>query len=640
MMRIRPRHQAPHYRALLGGALASALMCGTALAAFPPYVSPVTGDINLLTVAKGDGLTLTDVTTTASSPIITSASHCFLLSDLNKVIAVSASSTVASLNAPIASTTIQGVTGCAATLATAPTASVSGTAVATFGTDDSAAIAALAQIVSATGGGIFVPARMFIVANPIPWASRVHMHGLGAGVSIFKWISPSDLTLGMFYGLGSLTAPYVDDQFQDFEIDEESATLATYTVNAKAFRFQFMTRPLFSGLYVHGSPASGVGTDYLAGGRITNNVVANCGRKASSGAPGGSGIGVGTYGSNYPDGSIIADNTVYEPTNGAGNYGIFVESQVNQSVASSNRITGNVVYLYGAQRGIASSGVFGTLIEANQVVGSGAALSRGISIDLGTLVTATADQYGKTLGNIVSNVDVGIYYDGSGSAQYSPASYTFEHNTVFGNLRYGYWLHSGASIQLDGVTISGGTVYGNGSAGVYADGTAGFKNLDVEGLKAFKNGLTTAIAAQQAGISVAAPVAKLTMHGDTIYDDGGAKQLYGLITTAAITAADITSNNLTGNVTGALQLSGPGSVAGWIADNQGYNPLGAVSITPTASPWTYTAGNTPETLYLSGGTITSVAKGGVAIASPVSLEPSETVVVTYAAAPTAVADRR
>jgi hypothetical protein len=75
-----------------------------------------------------------------------------------------------------------------------------------------------------------------------------------------------------------------------------------------------------------------------------------------------------------------------------------------------------------------------------------------------------------------------------------------------------------------------------------------------------------------------------------------------------------------------------------IEGNAGYNPVGASTITVGASPYTYTAGVSPETVYVSGGTISSITiQGGTA--GPVSpcsipLGPNEAIVVTYTVAPT------
>jgi len=70
----------------------------------------------------------------------------------------------------------------------------------------------------------------------------------------------------------------------------------------------------------------------------------------------------------------------------------------------------------------------------------------------------------------------------------------------------------------------------------------------------------------------------------------------------------------------------------------GYNPVGALTApTVGASPWAYTNDtNIPVALYLSGGDITALSLNGTAtatFASPLQLEPGQTVKITYSTAP-------
>jgi hypothetical protein len=79
-------------------------------------------------------------------------------------------------------------------------------------------------------------------------------------------------------------------------------------------------------------------------------------------------------------------------------------------------------------------------------------------------------------------------------------------------------------------------------------------------------------------------------------------------------------------------------------NNPPWQPQGAATIAVGASPFTYTAGATPEAVYIRGGTVSDVSKNGrtLFVASPatVMLEPGEAVVVTYSAAPTMERDRK
>ncbi len=98
---------------------------------------------------------------------------------------------------------------------------------------------------------------------------------------------------------------------------------------------------------------------------------------------------------------------------------------------------------------------------------------------------------------------------------------------------------------------------------------------------------------------------------------------------------EIVHNKVAGGVTALIAASGNATV---VKDNPGYNPVGISTITPGASPYTYTAGASPETIYIYAGTVSDVSIGGstVATASPtqVELPPNTAVVVTYSSVPT------
>jgi hypothetical protein len=254
-----------------------------------------------------------------------------------------------------------------------------------------------------------------------------------------------------------------------------------------------------------------------------------------------------------------------------------VESENGQSVNTWTRIYGNVCFLNGqSQYGFGASGAFSTTISDNIVVGNGLSAQRGISTDLGTVTTYAADPYGMVHGNHIYNVDICHYYLGTGTNQaaYEPGPYTYSDETCRGNVRYGYYFNTGSTVQLDGVTINGGKSFGNGSADIYVAGTAGMKNLSILNHQSFNNGLTTAVAAQQAAVSINAPVIKLVLHGNHFYDEGsgsgGGKQLYALIVNGvAVTNTDISANDFSGNVTGVLSLSTGGTISGYWNDNLG-----------------------------------------------------------------------
>lgn len=107
------------------------------------------------------------------------------------------------------------------------------------------------------------------------------------------------------------------------------------------------------------------------------------------------------------------------------------------------------------------------------------------------------------------------------------------------------------------------------------------------------------------------------------------------------TYIDISGNSMSNYSTA---LSGtPSQTGNRAVDNPGYNPVGDGAISVGASPFTYTADISPETVYIWGGTISSVTFGKngstlttVASSSTpiaISLGPREQLKVTYTAAP-------
>ena len=119
-------------------------------------------------------------------------------------------------------------------------------------------------------------------------------------------------------------------------------------------------------------------------------------------------------------------------------------------------------------------------------------------------------------------------------------------------------------------------------------------------------------------------------------------QAYGIAINAGVgDYLSIQNANLTGNTIGGIILAGAlGGTHNVIANNRGYNPQGQAVITVGASPFTYTAGPSPEVIYVYGGTVSNITMGlaQIAAASPaqVTLPPNASLVMTYSVAPTMI----
>jgi len=170
-------------------------------------------------------------------------------------------------------------------------------------------------------------------------------------------------------------------------------------------------------------------------------------------------------------------------------------------------------------------------------------------------------------------------------------------------------LNSGAGVNVGGVNVSqlsfiGGNVSGN-AYGFY-----------------FNNGI---------------PDVRISDMDIGAYDDFSGNATSGItFAGSGYTKVRITDNKIVGNGTSIQNenLLGSGSV---VARNEGASGSTA-AITVGASPFTYTAASRPETVYVRGGTVSSVTVEGVQVhaQSNVSfqLRPGASAVVTYSAAPT------
>ena len=198
--------------------------------------------------------------------------------------------------------------------------------------------------------------------------------------------------------------------------------------------------------------------------------------------------------------------------------------------------------------------------------------------------------------------------------------------SAFGNL--------GNQINLDGcyeATISNSNV--TGAHGF--DGDGGGAGFTLQGC--YKSSVTNIdITNCSASALVVNDCSKLAISDVVVYDNTG--YAYALLGTSDRVTLD---NGVFDNNTAGTVLDTASGTKNRITNIVGYNPVGAANPAATvgASPWTYTAGRSPETLYLSATTsITQVTQGGVSIlpqATPangnlsVSLGPNESVVITY-----------
>jgi hypothetical protein len=211
-------------------------------------------------------------------------------------------------------------------------------------------------------------------------------------------------------------------------------------------------------------------------------------------------------------------------------------------------------------------------------------------------------------------------------------------NTWFG-LSFGsmgcYMGTTGAG-TVDGITFTGCEFISNADCGLIVVGT-GVKNWTVTGGQSAGN--------VNAGIRAASGTSYFTITGHRAGNlaGRGANNVGITVDAAASDYYAISGCNLWGNTSAGVSDAGTG-VNAVVTNNAGYNgTLAAAGATVGASPWTYTAGHTPEAIYFAGGTISEISLDGSVVqnttGSSIVVPPNQQVVTTYSVLPTVIRKR-
>ncbi|HEU4841899.1 MAG TPA: right-handed parallel beta-helix repeat-containing protein, partial [Ilumatobacteraceae bacterium] len=375
----------------------------------------------------------------------------------------------------------------------------------------------------------------------------------------------------------------------------------------------------FTNLTVTATAATGIGIDFLYDGTVIRDCrVVGCGRLNGGTLPGGAGIGIGT-GARDVESFLVTGNHC------AGNarFGIFVESQTTRA-STGGRIVANTCV--GNRHGIGDCGMAGTIVLGNTCVAN---VGSGIVVNTGTL-SPLVSRDGQVVANVSSdNGEHGILFDVTRGA--TGSEYVVRGNRCDGNGKAGIKLVSNATRAIAGVAVVDNDVHANGSLGVHvATAGAHATDLTLTGNRCAGNGQTNTAGFTQ-GIRVDASTDRFTITGNACWDNGSPpRQTYGVQLSAGATFVDghVAGNHVTGNAVGGLNLAGT-LVGCRVTDNSGPELAVVGPLAPGPSPWTYTAGPAPEVLYLSGGSVRAVVKGGaqLAAATPVTvvLRPNEQV---------------
>ncbi len=235
-------------------------------------------------------------------------------------------------------------------------------------------------------------------------------------------------------------------------------------------------------------------------------------------------------------------------------------------------------------------------------------------------------------------------------------SYVYVENSYFDTANTGIDLSPAAGGTIQGVRFVGCWASAHTGTGVSIGGAGSIVGAEFIGLHCFSNGsngitISNAAAADVHfvggaicgntghGASIGANVSSWGFNGTRIGNGYGktGNTLFG-INVAAGTSGYLTiiGCDLTGNTSGALNDLGTGGNKN-VYGNVPLDPGSTGSITVTASPFTYTAGDRPETIYIDQGTVNLVTVDGVGVFQSthctVRLGAGKSCVVTYTGAP-------
>lgn len=291
---------------------------------------------------------------------------------------------------------------------------------------------------------------------------------------------------------------------------------------------------------------------------------------------------------------------------------------------------------YAANFGVLTKGVFGKYFLRSSFdflwLKDTFASSLGIDFLVDSWVTHNLiDRGGRGVVNPAT--DQGGSGIGIGTGGYAIENLVVAHNHVKNCGKYGIFFEAQNSVtESKKMFCHDNFVYGNR----YGLGTRGVTEVSFQDNWSFNN-TEDGLLIDKSPFSTFAS-RRTTVRGNHFIGNG----TYGIRAINTHNDSVIEHNEIRDNVSGPISVSASSSCI--IRDNVGYNPVsgGVGAQTPGASPWTYTAGNTPETLYLTGDDITNVTKGGVSLGAPktIVLEPNQAVTITYTGTLTAVREKR
>ena len=292
--------------------------------------------------------------------------------------------------------------------------------------------AAIDAVETDGGGTVMLRPGNFVVRAGIVPKDNVNLMGSGRFQSIL--IGHVDLANAAIMQLTGSTTNYLENvTISDMGFQGKDMFTTGYHVGRKAIFITYVYNGNFLNLWINGTPATGMGSDYLVNCVIDNVLVENCGTTGETGGSNGIGIAV-----KYDNETSVISNCI---ARGNANYGIMYEGTTTDSDGS--HLVSNCIS-YNNRIGIGTSGASKVTIDGcssfeNSVDGITAT---DFLTYAGSYVTITGNksfnntQHGVHIYSTGSQyviIDANILYNNNGDNVYVRGDYiTIQNNIMIG----------------------------------------------------------------------------------------------------------------------------------------------------------------------------------------------------------------
>jgi hypothetical protein len=315
------------------------------------------------------------------------------------------------------------------------------------GDGDAAAIGRAVDAAADDGGGtVLLPTGEYRLKEPVKLRSGVHVRGAGTGATT---LSARGAGFAAFEGFGSTDDPLTDLAIEDLAIDCTGLGGEGYDTGEKCIYLQYVRRCRISGVYAHGAPATGIGTDFMVESLVHGCVAERNGRFWEPGRIGANGIGIGA-------GRYAAETVVVSDCHAVdnGNNGVMFEAQ-----------------------GPEGEDVHSGLLSA---VGC---TSRGNRIGF----RDSADRRVKFVGcSAAENDESGVVVSGKPDTSYEARGHRIADCHLVDNAEHGVSVIGAAN--RSGIAVDDCTIAGNGGCGVSIDTGTPVGGVSIDGCAIHDNG--------------------------------------------------------------------------------------------------------------------------------------------------------